>query len=455
MTTAQVLSRVRGALPRGGALSDESWESRHRGIRALAWLHVPVLAVIMVLHSRVEAGPLATLAVAALLAAGGYGPWSQGLRSSAVTLSMLTSTALLIELFHGLVEMHFHYFVVIAVVAIYQKWTPYLLGIGFVLVQHALMGLWMPMSVYDQAASMAHPVLFSVIHAGFVLAESIACLAYWKITEAAVDAERVERLRAEALGEELTRANREMSDLLAMVSHDLRSPATVINGYTSIALESWDDLSDVELRDSVRKIATVGKSLEEMLEDMLTLSADDAEGLHSRPVAVRVDHAIQAALATQPDLRSRVDLDEAGPAVALVDKGQLFQILTNLVANAVKYGAPPFSVSTSTHDDVVRLAISDSGSGVPEEFVPRLFDRFARSDEARRGGQKGTGLGLYIVRRLAEANSGTVRYESGPAGGATFVVELPRAPRLATPVRVEHHGTPGSAADHSARATSA
>jgi signal transduction histidine kinase len=442
MSAAGALHIARSVLPRGGALTDESWEARHRGIRLLAWLHVPVLAALMVLNSRVEPYTVALLAIAALLAAAGYGPTSQGVRSSAVTLSMLTSTALLIEVFHGLIEMHFHYFVVIAVVAIYQKWTPYLLGIGFVLVQHGLMGLWMPMSVYDESDPNAHPMLFSVIHASFVLAESIACLAYWKITEAAVDSERAERLRAQAMGENLARANREMADLLAMVAHDLRSPVTVINGYASMALESWDELSDASVLDFVRKIGVAGRSLEEMVGDTLTLSADDAEGLHSHPVAVRVDQAVHAALVNQPDLGAHVDLEGTSPTVALVDRGQLDQILTNLVANALKYGEPPFSISTTTLDGIVRIEVSDTGPGVPADFVPRLFDRFARADEARRGGKKGTGLGLYIVRLLAESNGGTARYEPGPRGGATFVIELPRAPRLVLPVRVSDQDAP-------------
>lgn len=456
MSATQVLERVREVLPRGGSVPDEVWESRHRGIRALAWMHVPVLAAIAAIHSRMNTSSVTLLVVAALLAAGGYGKTSQRVRSSAVTVSLLTSTALLIELFNGLIEMHFHFFVVIAVVAIYQSWTPYLLAIGFVLAHHIVMGVFMPMDVYNHMGAIEHPLRFSIIHTAFVLAESIACLAYWKITEAAAESERTQRLRAEAMGENLARANREMSDLLAMVSHDLRSPVTVINGYASMALDSWDELPDHTVRDFVHKIGTAGRSLEEMLDDTLTLSADDAESLHSHPVAVRVDQAVHAALVTQPDLMTRLNLDATGPAVALVDKGQLYQILTNLITNAVKYGAPPFFISTSTQDDGVRLAVSDSGPGVPEEFVPRLFDRFARSDEARRGGKKGTGLGLYIVRRLAEANGGTVRYEPGPGGGASFVIELPRAPRLAMPVRVsDPTDLPAPPRDHSARATGA
>ena len=156
MSAVQELDRLRAVLPRGGALTDEAWEARHRGIRTLAWLHVPVLAVIMVLHSRVLPSTLALLVVAALLAAGGYGATPQRVRSSAVTLSLLTSTALLIEIFNGLIEMHFHFFVVIAVVAIYQSWMPYLLAIGFVFAHHIVMGVFMPMDVYNHPGAIEH-----------------------------------------------------------------------------------------------------------------------------------------------------------------------------------------------------------------------------------------------------------------------------------------------------------
>jgi signal transduction histidine kinase len=113
------------------------------------------------------------------------------------------------------------------------------------------------------------------------------------------------------------------------------------------------------------------------------------------------------------------------PVTAVVDRGHLDQVLNNLLTNAVKYGGGRISVSTREVLDMVEVVVSDSGPGVPAEFVARLFDRFTRAEDARFGGRKGTGLGLYITRSLLTANAGTIEYRPTPGGGSSFRVQLP------------------------------
>ena len=99
--------------------------------------------------------------------------------------------------------------------------------------------------------------------------------------------------------------------------------------------------------------------------------------------------------------------------------------MANLAGNALRYGAPPVVISLVPGDDTVRVVVADHGPGVPEEFVPHLFDRFARGPG--RSAARGSGLGLYIAGRLAEANQGSLRYEPGPDGsGAVFTLTVPR-----------------------------
>ena len=109
----------------------------------------------------------------------------------------------------------------------------------------------------------------------------------------------------------------------------------------------------------------------------------------------------------------------------LADPRHLNQILTNLLGNAFKYGTPPVEVTVGGDDDVVDIEVRDHGAGVPAGFVPYLFDRFTRADTPASREKKGTGLGLYIVRQLAEANGGTVTYRDHPGGGGCFTVHLP------------------------------
>lgn len=449
MQVAASARRFRTRLPRGGALPVDVWERRHRGIRVLAWLHVPVCALLIVFYHGVHVLAVAACAYIAMLAlAAGRG--SQRWRATMATGSLLVSSALLIHLSNGLIETHFHFFVVIAAVAMYQMWTPYLLGIGFVLAHHAVMGTLAPSSVFNHHLAIEYPLLFAGIHTAFVLAESAACLVYWSETERAVDAEREARIHAEEIGEQLTRANAQIADLLAMMSHDLRTPVAVVTGYGSMARESWDELDDDTRRTCLAKMEGGGWALEQMLTDTLTIAALDAEGLAAHLDVVRVDEVVREVLdANLPD-QTAVLASSLEPVSALVDGGQLRQVIANLVTNATKYGAPPLGVSCRVDGDTAELRLYDSGPGVPSDFVPHLFDRWARADEARRGGQKGTGLGLYIVQRLARSNGGDVRHEPRPGGGACFVVTLPLAAPGTTPEDSdpgEHTGRPeGTAA---------
>jgi signal transduction histidine kinase len=113
------------------------------------------------------------------------------------------------------------------------------------------------------------------------------------------------------------------------------------------------------------------------------------------------------------DLRLRTDPDH------------LRRIVVNLLTNAFKYGGPPVNVLVMTTDDAVKLEVCDHGEGVPPEFVPRLFQRFARADRTART-REGTGLGLSIVQGLAEANGGEAWYQPREPHGSCFGLTLPR-----------------------------
>ncbi|PWN02366.1 two-component system response regulator [Nocardioides silvaticus] len=197
-------------LPRGGVLSDGAWRARHRGICVLLWLHAIVLSVASVLsqqslaHGAADASAVGWLALAATTPRFG-----RRLRSASATLGLMTSSALVVHLTGGLIEAHFHFFVMVAVVALYQAWLPYLLGLAFVVAHHSVVGTIAPHAVYNHAAAADNPWLWGLIHGAFVLAESAACLVYWRASEAAVDRERAARVEAET-------AHRELADAQAL-----------------------------------------------------------------------------------------------------------------------------------------------------------------------------------------------------------------------------------------------
>ena len=432
---ARTVRTLRSALPRGGSLPDHVWTQRHRAICVLLWLHVaglPVLGVVAgepLLHSLADVGIVAACALAAQLTT-----LSHTVRASAATLGLFASSALLVHFYDGLIELHFHFFVTIPVISLYQAWTPYLLGVGFVLVHHALLGLLSAERVYNHPAAQQNPAGFAVLHGAFVLAESLACLMYWRLTEDALDAERRQRSETEASNDALFKANREVSDLVAMLSHDLRTPLTVIDGYTELLLDTWQALEHSQRRQLLERVGRAGRSLQELLEDTLAASAFDAGALEPRPQEIDLAAVLRGVLDTLSHPLAGLELEEL-EAVATVrmDRSHLKQVLVNVVSNAAKYGAPPYRIDATNESDDVLLRVVDHGPGVPPEFVPHLFDRYSRSEEARSGVQKGTGLGLFIARALLQANGGDISYEHLPDDGSAFVLRLPRASRDSVP----------------------
>ena len=190
----------------------------------LLWAHVVVLPVIAVLrhqtwrHALVEGAAVAVLALGAQ--AGRLGRTG---RSSLATLGLMTSSAVLVHLFEGVIEVHFHFFVMVAVVALYQTWRPFLLALAFVILHHSVLGALASHAVYNHPSAQARPWLWAAVHGGFILAESVACIVYWRISEDALDGERAARVG-------LAKAHRDLSEAqgLARIGSwewDLRSGA--------------------------------------------------------------------------------------------------------------------------------------------------------------------------------------------------------------------------------------
>lgn len=174
-------------LPRGGRLPDDVWLARHRGILALLWLHVPVIFAIVlrddsVGHAAFEAGLVAGVAGLAHLAR----PFRR-LCTALVSFGLFTCSAILIHLSGGLIEMHFHYFVMIGVVTLYQEWWPFLQAVGYVVAHHTLAALIDPSAVYNHPAAVESPVLWAGIHGFFILGMSATGIVTWRLNEALLD----------------------------------------------------------------------------------------------------------------------------------------------------------------------------------------------------------------------------------------------------------------------------
>ena len=185
------------AIPRGARLDERSFLTRHRIISAVLAVHPPVLIAIG-LARGVEGillwGQLVVL-VGALVA--GQVLRSQVARASAVSLGLMIGADILVHVGGGLTDLHIWFYALLALVALYQAWTPFLLAVVFVAVHHAAMSLWMPMSVFSTHQAQMHPILFALLHAVFLLLEATFLAYGWKFTEQADRARGVEQRRAE------------------------------------------------------------------------------------------------------------------------------------------------------------------------------------------------------------------------------------------------------------------
>jgi diguanylate cyclase (GGDEF)-like protein/PAS domain S-box-containing protein len=194
-TLARLRQRVTEVLPVGMTLPREAWEPRHRWIVRLLWAHVPALAIFSflrgngVLHTAVEVTPLITCALAAKADA-----LSPRVRSCFAGSGLMIASAVLVHLGGGRTEMHFHFFVMLPVISLYQEWRPFLISVGFVALHHGIVGVVSPLNVFDNPAAIQHPILWAGIHAAFVLAASAVCIASWRLIE---DSNRAARARLE------------------------------------------------------------------------------------------------------------------------------------------------------------------------------------------------------------------------------------------------------------------
>jgi two-component system phosphate regulon sensor histidine kinase PhoR len=215
------------------------------------------------------------------------------------------------------------------------------------------------------------------------------------------------------------------SDLLATISHELRTPMAAVYGAATTLLAREGTLDQEKQRELLEMIAGQALRLSQITEEILLATQLDRGTLtiEARPVdAGELVRSTVDAMAIDAD----VTVEGRGRAVGSADRIQ--QVLVNLLDNALKYGRPPFAVSVEPAGEMTRILVSDAGPGIPFAEQRLVFERFYRSGPALTRSPGGTGLGLYISRELVQRMGGSLTLRSRPGAGSTFVVELPRVP---------------------------
>lgn len=243
---------------------------------------------------------------------------------------------------------------------------------------------------------------------------------------AALDHARLYKTALET-AERLREMDRSRTDFIAMVSHELRSPMTVVGGIAHLLSRRRGELGPRETDELVETLERESRRLTRLVSDFL-----DMEAIESGLISLRFDQIDLSELASEATIDSgsgdRTELEIApGPTVVTADRDRIKQILLNLIGNAAKYSARdlPITVRVVPAEDSVIVSVQDRGPGIPEEERGLLFERFSRltSTVSR---APGSGIGLFVSRTIVEMHGGAIWIESPPGSGATFSFELPR-----------------------------
>lgn len=278
----------------------------------------------------------------------------------------------------------------------------------------------------EAAATRARVVLLTVVGGLLVAGAGLAYAAVRMVGE-------LRRLYAEqrALAGRLAELSRARTEFLADASHELRTPLTVLRGNAEVGLQL---AKDEEVREILQEIVGEAGRMARMVEDMLFLARSEAALPPMEMRAVEVGPFLSSladragALARERGARLEADLRASGRLT--MDRGRVEQAVLILVDNAAKYGRPGGRISLSARREPggLLIEVSDDGPGIPEEELPRIFERFYRVDKTRARRLGGAGLGLPIARTIAEAHGGTIEARSRPGEGTTMVLRLPADP---------------------------
>ena len=394
-SVARLFPWLSSAVPGGVELPRVTWEARHGWIVRLLWFHVGLIALLSAvadgsfLDRFVPCVPLFVLAVLATR------EWlTPRLRSSAAGLGLMTSSALIVHLSGGLTEMHFHFFVMLGVISLYQDWRPFLLSIGFVAVHHAGVGVVAPEKVFNNPDAWRAPLQWAAIHAFFVLCASAVSVASWRILE---DSNRKARADLEASERRFRSLIEHSTDVVTVVdpsgviAYDSPSSERLL-GY-SLAERVGSNGLDLVHPDDLPRVS-------EVLERVL------AEGGTAAHVELRVRHRDGSYLWVDASLTN------------LLDEPSVGAIVTNF---------RDISEHKSLEDELAHQAFHDSLTGLANRAL--LLDRVEHARETARS-RGGSPLALLF---LDLDDFKTVNDALGHAAGDTILRAT--AGRIATVLR--------------------
>jgi signal transduction histidine kinase len=243
------------------------------------------------------------------------------------------------------------------------------------------------------------------------------------------------RRRLEASNLELLRSNQAKANFLSIISHELKTPLSVINGFLSLILDERYENDPQHLREAVHIAKRRGEQLARMIDELIDLSRLDARAmvLRREPTDV-VEIFRELGVEFQEEFRRRglrfsLRVPPALPLL-LCDPGKMRQVFTNLIANALKFSPDGGEIELAAEDrgQEILMSCRDTGIGIPDSERERVFEKFYQVDSSATRRFGGAGLGLSIVKEIVLLHGGQTWVESTPGHGSIFFVVLPKSP---------------------------
>ena len=247
---------------------------------------------------------------------------------------------------------------------------------------------------------------------------------------------------------------REQAEFISTASHEMRTPVASIEGYLGLALNPATANIDEKARDFITKAHESAQHLGRLFQDLLDISKVEDGRMKNNPKIININEFLKeifeglAPKANEKQLNYifAPDMIDEGKEKSLqpifyanIDPDHFREVTSNLIENAIKYTpSGDVTVDITGNDKQISIGVKDSGIGIPAEDIPHLFQKFYRVDNSDTREIGGTGLGLYLSRRLAEAMSGNLRVESKYKEGSTFYLEIPRVSSAEATQRLEN-----------------
>ena len=416
------------ALPHGHYLAEEDWQRRHRLMLWILGLHAPgLLALGLALGYTPRMLTLVVIPPLALVGLGHLLRHHRRPTSITVTVGLVYCSAALVVLTHGTIEAHFHFFVIIGFIALYQDWAPFLVNIVFTVISHGIGSAWQQTLIFEHAEGQEHPWLWSLIHGVAVLVACAGALLVLRVTE---DTQREKDVLGRRLADSEINRRQFTSDLLTNLA---RRNQSLLHRQLEIINQLEESERDPDALSDLFALDHIATRVRRNAENLLVLAGEQPPRTWSEPVPLR--DVLRAAIAETENLERVVFVVDEKSAVVGHTVIDLTHLLAELTENAVRFSPPDTTVTVRCRPDRARpggrlISIEDWGLGMPAEQIEQANALLASPPDIDVGMSQR--LGFHVVARLATRHGIKVGLSVTPGSGTTALVSLP--PSLFAPL---------------------